>query len=151
MRAENIYHALYATRHTIHAPTGYAPASPLFGKDTLSILYVVAHGIPPVDEEGILNQLDDEDENQKDVEAAEREYAKNLRKEYAAAKNPKKQMGAIDRPEDIMPKRLRSQDASFLEGAERSKEMRANAAKNQEKKSKQNAKKLQRTKPRWAH
>ena len=134
-----IYHALYAMRHSIHTSTGFTPASLLLGRDTLSIVYVQAHGVPPIDEEGLAQQMEEEDENRKNTEGADKEYENHVQQEYEAAKQKGRPIGTVDRPDDIAPKRPRIHEELFQESELRGNENRATAAENHKKKTSQNA------------
>ena len=77
--------ALFAMRTSISTATGYSPAALLTGTDTVTPLYVEAHGPPPVNERELLNQLEAEEDNMRNTEGVERDSTL-LEKQYELAK-----------------------------------------------------------------
>ena len=133
----HIHNALYATRHTVHTSTGYAPSALLFGRDVVTILYVVNNGVPDVDEDELARQMEDEAENAKNAMAAEVDES-NIRREFEAAKDGEKLIGVMDKPRDVQPKRPRSLEEDFVQNAEKMNKMKRIAQENQEKRSARN-------------
>ena len=134
----HLHQALYAMRHSVHTSTGFAPSSLLFGRDVVSVLYVVAHGVPKVDEEELIRQLEEE----KDVEREEVANAKDeflIKEEYKAARSGSTILGVADRPADVVPKRPPGISSEFLAAEGVAKKMREDAAVQQEKASSRNA------------
>ena len=117
---EHIYHALYAQRHTINVSTGFAPSALMLGQDVATVLYVSIRGAPAIDEDALAGQLEEEEDNARDVEGAE-VYEANLRREFDAAEAGDKMIGVVRCPQRLRAKRPAAHRGNFDNDAKRRK------------------------------
>ena len=75
-----------ATRHSIHPWTGLATVSFVLGGDTVSVLYVQAHGAPRIDEQGLAQQMLDESESRNNAQGAGGESGNHAGRAYEATR-----------------------------------------------------------------
>ena len=99
----------------------------MLGQDVVTVQYISAHGAPPIDEDALLIQLEEEEDNARDFTAAEIDES-NLRKEYEVAKNGRDTIGVVPRPENLRPKRTMVHNENIQRSAEKRRKMKEKAS-----------------------